>query len=178
MAGKPSILLIDDDEEDRLLLRAALGEAFELTEAGTIVDGLAKMAKGAPTGRSFDLVLLDLTLPDSDRESTLFRVLAEHPDQPPVIVTGYAEPDFVERMSNLGARGYLIKGRDDKDGQVLLSRLNQLLNHADSVRKLGEATEIITKTKRELETDFILRPSPRTPLPMGEGPGGEGSSNE
>lgn len=159
MDTKPTILLIDDDEEDRLLLRTVLGEHFDLTEAGTIVDGLAKMAKGAPTGRSFDLVLLDLTLPDSDREHTLGRVLAEHPDQPPVIVTGYAQPDFVRRMSTLGARGYLIKGRDDVDGPILISRLNQLLNHAQSARKLGEATEIITKTKQELETDFLDAPN-------------------
>lgn len=152
--GKPTILLIDDDEEDRSLMRSALGGVFDLAEAGTIVDGLAKMAQ-----RRFDLVLLDLTLPDSDREHTLGRVLAEHPDQPPVIVTGYAQPDFVHRMSNLGARGYLIKGRDDVDGPLLISRLNQLLNHAQSARKLGEATEIITKTKQELETDFLDAPN-------------------
>jgi len=149
---KPSILLIDDDEEDRLLLRSALGDVFDLVEVGTIVDGLAMMAQAR-----FDLVLLDLTLPDSDREHTLGRVLAEHPDQPPVIVTGYTQPDFVERMLNVGARGYFIKGRDDKDGQVLVSRLNQLLNHAQSARKLGEATEIITRTKQELETDFLTK---------------------
>jgi len=151
---KPTILLIDDDEEDRLLLRSALGDAFVLVEVGTIVDGLTMMAQAR-----FDLVLLDLTLPDSDREHTLGRILAEHPEQPPVIVTGYANPDFVQRMLNVGARGYLIKGRDDMDGKVLVGRLNQLLNHAQSVRKLGEATEIITKTKQELETDFLDAPN-------------------
>ena len=98
--GKPTILLIDDDDEDRALLRSIVGETFDVQEAGTIADGLAKMAKGGPTGRSFDLVLLDLSLPDSERENTLARVLAEHPDQPPVIVTGYAEADFVQRMRN------------------------------------------------------------------------------
>jgi two-component system cell cycle sensor histidine kinase/response regulator CckA len=178
MTPKPTILLIDDDEEDRLLLRSALSDVFDLVEVGTMLDGLLMLAQAR-----FDLVLLDLTLPDSDREQTLGRVLAEHPDQPPVIVTGYANPDFVQRMGNLGARDYLIKGRDDKDGKVLVSRLNQLLQHANSVRKLGEATEMITKTKQELETDFTLRPSPPSaltphPSPTGRGARGEGSSNE
>jgi DNA-binding NarL/FixJ family response regulator len=150
---KRTILLIDDDEEDRSLIRSAVGDLFHVEEAGTIADGLAKMAQS-----HYDLVLLDLTLPDSDREHTLGRVLAEHPDQPPVIVTGYSNPDFVQRMINVGARGYLIKGRDDIDGQVLVSRLNQLVAHADSARKLGEATEIITRTKQKLETDFLERP--------------------
>lgn len=155
---KPTILLIDDDEEDRALMRAAIGDLFHVEEAGTIVEGLQKMASGR-----YDLVLLDLTLPDSERENTLGRVLAEHPDQPPVIVTGYANPDFVERMLKLGARSYLIKGRDDVDSELLRSRLKQMLDHADSVRTLGEATEIVTRTKREIETDFLTRTSPVGP---------------
>lgn len=158
MSGKPSILLIDDDGEDRFLIRSAVGDLFHVEEAGTIAEGLRMMAFGARgDGKGFDLVLLDLTLPDSEREQTLGRVLAEHPDKPPVIVTGYAEPNFVERMLALGARSYLIKGRDDADPELLRSRLQQLLNHANSTRQLGEATEIITRTKRELETDFVAR---------------------
>lgn len=151
---KPTILLIDDDEEDGLLLRTALGDVFHLVQVGTIAEGLAVMAHA-----KFDLVLLDLTLPDSDREHTLARFLAEHPEQPPVIVSGHANPDFVQRMQNAGARGYLIKGRDDTDPSVLIGRLNQLLAHASSARKLGEATEIITKTTKELETDFLDAPN-------------------
>jgi DNA-binding NarL/FixJ family response regulator len=154
MEERPTILLIDDDEEDRALLRSALWQEFRVEEASTIAEGLAKLAQSR-----FELVLLDLSLPDSERENSLGRVLAEHPDQPAVIVTGYAEPDSVQRMLNVGARGYLIKGRDDVDGPLLVSRLNQLLQDAQSVRKLGEATEIITRTKQELDTEFLNRKS-------------------
>ena len=44
------------------------------------------------------------------------------------------------------------------DAVKLRSRLNTLLLHAQAMRKLGEAKEIVTDTRHTLETEFVERP--------------------
>src|SRR5207302_7942174 len=158
---KPTILLIEDEPAYRAMIAAAIGDQFQVEEASTIAEGLARMARH----QHYDLVLLDLTLPDSARENTLRTVLEEHPEHPPVIVTGYDDTAFVQRMYVLGARDYLIKGRDDVDAVKLRSRMNTLLLHAQAMRKLGEAKEIVTDTRHTLETEFVERGTTQTQEP-------------
>lgn len=138
--------MIEDDPEYRWLLRRLIGDCFVIEEANCITAGLRMMAR-LPC---FDLVLLDLSLPDSNREHTLARVIEEHPDQAPIILSGYEQPAFISRMIELGARGYLVKGVDDREASVLRARLGQLCTHVASCRKLRDATEIIHRTKLAL----------------------------
>ena len=86
MIGKETIrlLLIEDDSEDILLLREMLAEArtssnsaitYELECAQSLSVGLPCLGKSI-----FDLVLLDLSLPDSQGLDTLVRVHREAPE--------------------------------------------------------------------------------------------------
>ena len=149
---KPSLLLIEDDADYRRLIQDWIGEQYEVRTAATIADGLRQM------GAHCELVLLDLSLPDSDREVTLARVLAEHPDKPPVIVTGYDDPTFLGRMLTLGARGYIVKGRHDTSPAMLLSRLELIRQHGEMISKLSQAKEILTETRETIQTEFLQRP--------------------
>jgi DNA-binding NarL/FixJ family response regulator len=149
---KPSLLLIEDDADYRRLIQDVIGDQYEVRTAGTIAEGLKEM------GEHCDLVLLDLSLPDSDREATLARVLAEHPDKPPIIVTGHDDPTFLGRMIAMGARGYIVKGRHDQSPEMLLSRLSLIRQHGETVRKLEQAKEILTETRETIQTEFLQRP--------------------
>src|SRR5882724_6512748 len=80
------VLMIEDNPlHSRLiekLLQESRGPEFELAVATTLADGLARLAAG-----DHDLVLLDLTLPDSHDLETFIRVRAAAPNLPVVVVT-------------------------------------------------------------------------------------------
>jgi DNA-binding response OmpR family regulator len=67
------VLIIEDDAAQLQQLQQHLQQsawpAFELTTAGTLQEGLARLDE-----RSFDLVLVDLDLPDSPKLDTVVRV--------------------------------------------------------------------------------------------------------
>lgn len=144
--SKPRLLLIDDELPYCELMQSRLGADYEIVVAHSISEGLKAVKEQGP----FDLVLLDLILPDSDRETTLPRYLAHFPAQPPIILSGFAEPNFINRMIRLGARGYLIKGQDDLDTATMRSRLRMLVMHGRTSAKLAEAQTELTRLGNEL----------------------------
>jgi signal transduction histidine kinase len=102
------ILLIEDSETDVLLLRDAFadldGFAHELTHVQRLAEGLTQLKE-----KSFDVVLLDLGLPDSQGVDT-FTKLHRHTPNVPVLVLTALNDEFVGvRAMKLGAQDYLIK---------------------------------------------------------------------
>jgi len=146
MSGKPRILLIEDEHPYCELMEARLGDVYEIVCASTIAEGMTMFREKGP----FDLVMLDLILPDSDRESSLPIFLKHFPHQPPIVISGYSEPSFISRMIRLGARGYLIKGRDDLDTKTLLNRLSMIILHGRTTAELSAAQVQLTKLGNEL----------------------------
>ncbi|MFX1304733.1 MAG: winged helix-turn-helix transcriptional regulator [Promethearchaeota archaeon] len=59
--------------------------------------------------RSFDIIILDLTLPDSDRETTLERVLSVIDTIPIIILTGLDDKEFALQSLQKGAQDYMVK---------------------------------------------------------------------
>jgi len=100
------VLIVDDNADVRRILALRLGMAgFEVRDAA---DGRAGLA--ALRGGTWDLVLLDLVMPELDG----FAVLAELQDQPsaapPVIViTQYDDAENRQRALALGAARYVGK---------------------------------------------------------------------
>jgi Lrp/AsnC family transcriptional regulator for asnA, asnC and gidA len=63
--------------------------------------------------KNFDIILLDLILPDSDRESTLERVLNFTDAIPIIILTGLDEKEFALQSLQKGAQDYIVKNELD-----------------------------------------------------------------
>lgn len=76
----------------------------------TLAEDLAG-AREQLTSQHFDLVLLDLALPDSQGMDTLLGVVELAPASPVVIITGKTDVDFGERALLAGAHDFLVKGR-------------------------------------------------------------------
>ena len=108
MTSLTRILLIDDDQVDRTLVRRALAKSglnHELTEAQDGTSGLR-----IATEQEFDCVLLDFRLPDVDTFELLSTLISpEGGSQAVLMLTGEADQDVALRLIGAGALDYLAK---------------------------------------------------------------------
>jgi DNA-binding response OmpR family regulator len=104
MPSQPHILIVEDEAKVRLLLRRCFeAEGYRVTEAGSGAEALERLAAGA-----FDLVTLDLNLPDGDGFS-VGREMRARSAVPIIMVTG--KGDTIDRVVGLelGADDYITK---------------------------------------------------------------------
>jgi DNA-binding NarL/FixJ family response regulator len=101
-----NILIVDDHAIVRAGLRRLLRGLFDgdVLEASTGREALA-LARGG----SLDLVLLDMNLPELGGLELLGRLAAVAPDLPVLVLSMHAEPLYVTRALDAGARGYVSK---------------------------------------------------------------------
>ncbi|MFA6316266.1 MAG: ATP-binding protein [Elusimicrobiota bacterium] len=110
------ILLIEDEPESALMLEAFLKAAsrasfsFSLERGETLGQGLALLRE-----REFDVVLLDLNLPDSRGLDTLKEVKARGRGVSIVVLTGLRDEDLGRRAIEEGAQDFLSKGEFDSE---------------------------------------------------------------
>jgi two-component sensor histidine kinase/AmiR/NasT family two-component response regulator len=117
MENKPiKALLIEDSlfaaRHTQKMLAEAKTDQFdvELKCAGQLSVGLEHLAEGGT-----DIVLLDLTLPDSDELHTFTKVHSQAPDIPIVVLTGLEDEKLAIEAVKKGAQDYLVKGQVDSN---------------------------------------------------------------
>jgi len=102
------ILVIDDDEQMRALLRDILERAgYEVSEAQHGLEGL-KLFRARPA----DLVVTDLIMPEKEGVETILELRAEFPEVPIIAVSGGGRNgprDYLEIAARLGARRTVAK---------------------------------------------------------------------
>jgi len=112
-----NILLVEDNPSDVRLLQEALSEVnaprFAIVHAGRLSDVGKRLEEGG-----IDVVLLDLTLPDSHGLGTLLRMQDQAPDVPIVVLTGTDDEALAMQAVQAGAQDYLVKGQ--VDGSLLV----------------------------------------------------------
>ncbi|CAN5820435.1 Glu/Leu/Phe/Val dehydrogenase dimerization domain-containing protein [soil metagenome] len=107
---------------ERLLLESKR-PVFELTTATTLAEGLRLLS-----GQDFDVILLDLVLPDSREMETFGRVQAHCGDVPIVILSGISDVKLAARAVDAGAQDYLLKGQID--GSRLIRSIRYAIERA------------------------------------------------
>lgn len=118
-----TVLVIDDDPEDVMLLANLLGRSdwpsfrFTLESAEDLKSGLDILARGET-----EAVLLDLMLPDSQGLETLQRLRARFPNVPIVVLTGLLDEALGLESVMRGAQDFQIKG--GIDGRALKRTLS------------------------------------------------------
>ncbi len=135
------ILLIEDNPGDVLLLKTYLnafaaesGFEFNITGAADLAASLKLLSE-----RSFGVILLDLTLPDSEGMDTLFSVRTAVPEIPIVILTGICDEGFGVRAVQSGAQDYLIKGQFD--GKLLVKSISYAAERHGLMMELEKARQ-------------------------------------
>jgi signal transduction histidine kinase len=103
------VLLIEDNPGDVRLIREMFAEAkhpvFEVDSVSRLTDGLARMLESR-----FDVILLDLSLPDSTGLNTFVTLHGAADELPVVILSGLNDETTAIKCVNAGAQDYLIKG--------------------------------------------------------------------
>ena len=153
MGSFNSVLLIEDNPGDARLVTEYLSERFG---ADCRVHGANTLAAGLDVLRdaTFDVVLLDLALPDSCGLDTFVRVQAQAPRTPIVILTGDDDDDQASEALRFGAEDYLAKKHANGTGLIRAMRhAVQRRREADELR----ASEARYRTLVETAEEGILQ---------------------
>ncbi|MGH9452601.1 MAG: response regulator, partial [Terriglobia bacterium] len=102
MSPKSSILIIDDEQEIRESLSQLVElEGYKWDSASTAEEGLRKLTEGL-----YDLVLLDINLPDRSGLEVLRSVKHENPMASVIMITAYDSSQVAFEASKEGADSY------------------------------------------------------------------------
>jgi len=142
------ILLIEDNPGDIRLIREMLGEvgtvSFNLKWADQLSRGLERLAKGG-----IDVLLLDLSLPDSHGFDTFTKAHTQVPEVPIVVLTDLNDETVGIRAMQEGAQDYLVKGQVDKNLLVRSIRYaverQQLVEEVHRLAIVDELTKLYNR---------------------------------
>ena len=136
------VLLIEDNPGDARLVREALADArntsFELECVDRLSTGLKRLAEG-----EIDVVLLDLSLPDSSGLDTFAKVHTHASAASIVVLTGLDDETLAVETVQRGAQDYLVKGHID--GNLLVRSLRYAIE-----RKRAEQIKVSLREKEVL----------------------------
>jgi PAS domain S-box-containing protein len=142
------VLLIEDNGCDARLVQELLKEVssvqFELEHVERIRDGLQRLNE-----TSFDVILLDLSLPDSQGFETFSNLHRQFYDIPIVVVTGLNDETLAIRAMQEGAQDYLVKGQ--VSGDLLVRSLRYAIERKRTEQKIREQAALL-----DVATDAIF----------------------
>jgi CheY-like chemotaxis protein len=105
------VLIIDDDE---ILLETAIDTLQSLglnaEQASSGLEGLGMIKHREQTGKNYDIVIIDLKMPDLDGVETIRRIRAEVKTNVPILlISAYSYSDVEEQAKEAGVSGFLSK---------------------------------------------------------------------
>ena len=149
------LLVVDDDEVDRMAVRRALrasGEACELAEAVDASSAMTALVEGA-----FDCAFLDYQLPDGDGLGVLRRAREAGVSTPIVMLTGFGDEQVAVELMKAGASDYLSKSALSPE------RLRRSLRYAIRLREAEAVARRTTLQLRGLSDTALAIQTPLDP---------------
>lgn len=151
------ILLIEDETGDAYLVKNALNQPTVVEFDITWVQSLA-MAKEALIVETFDVLLLDLSLPDSDGLETLKSARKMAEDLPIIVLTGRNDVEFALNALKFGAVDYIDKNiiKNGSDGLVRVIRYALLRLELEENKQLLAAANLNLDVLHTLNNAAII----------------------
>ncbi len=174
MDEKPKILVVDDEESHRIMLRAVLKEeGYRVTEAADGTDAVKAVETEA-----FDLILMDIRMTNMDGIEALTEIRKISPLVPVLIMTAYASVKTAVEALKAGAFDYVTKPLDIEELKILIEKglehyhlrtenlalKERIGDRFDFSRIIGRSAKMIAL----LDTLAMVAPSDATVLIMGE----------
>lgn len=139
------VLLVEDNPGDAELMAEMLHEdmpdvaSFVTRHVTRLSDALAGLERSP-----VDVILLDLSLPDSRGLDSLEAVRAALPEMPVVVMTGLADDEVALKAVQAGAQDYLVKGRDGSGA------VRRAVRYAVERQRLVRAAQRATAARDEM----------------------------
>ncbi len=141
------VLLVEDNPGDARLVEIALSEPgpvlFKLDRVGLLSAALRRLEKD-----EFELILLDLSLPDSHGLDTVISVRKKHQDVPIVVLTGLDNETNALEALRIGAQDYLVKGT--ATGETLRRTIRYAIERRKILKDLKNHQYISEEDEREI----------------------------
>ena len=146
-------LLIEDNPGDARLIEMMLAEAdresFEVRHVDRLEDGLRELGAGG-----IDVVLSDLSMPDSHGLDTFLRLHTRAPHVPIIVLSGLNDTTVALNAVHQGAQDYLIKG--EVDGQLLARAMRYAIERKRMSEQLHRYAAELREKNAQLESDFNM----------------------
>ncbi|MBD2102479.1 response regulator [Leptolyngbya sp. FACHB-261] len=142
------VLLIEDNPGDARLLQELLREVTSVQIELEPVDCLSKGLQ-RHNEASFDVILLDLSLPDSQGFHTFERLHTHAREIPIIVTTGLNDETLALRAVQEGAQDYLVKGQIT--GELLVRSIRYAIERKRAEQKIREQAALL-----DIATDAIL----------------------
>jgi diguanylate cyclase (GGDEF)-like protein len=135
LAGRPRILIVEDDEPTREALAEALADAYDVEPAVDGVDGVE-----AARARRPDVVLMDIGLPRLDGFQALAALRGDPAtaDVPVILVSGDGDDLTRARSLDLGAFDFLPKPYSERELRARIERTLRLARRQSQLQVLAE----------------------------------------
>ncbi len=134
------VLLVEDDDAEAALVTAALRSArsvrFDVQRCKVLAAARQRLADAGP---AIEVLLVDLSLPDSAGLATVHACRSAAPRLPLIVLTGHDDVDFALRTLDAGAQDYLVKGGFDADG--LERSIRHAIGRSRLEQRLAESEE-------------------------------------
>jgi signal transduction histidine kinase len=142
------VLLIEDEElyqafVKRMLRHACFGQ-IELETRDNLADGVVAATESRP-----DVILTDLSLPDSGGLDTVREVSRASGSIPVIVLTGNGDTDAALTSLGLGAQDYLVKG--DFSAEALARSMRYSMARAEAEERLRHTAGQLARTNRDLK---------------------------
>ncbi|HSG64168.1 MAG TPA: response regulator, partial [Gammaproteobacteria bacterium] len=128
------ILLVEDDGNDAEFLRTCLRRRHADLSGLEHVNSMADAIRALKQQR-FDVILLDLNLPDSTGQESVHRIQNADPSVPIVVLSGEGNEDFAIEILNRGVQDYLVKW--EGDGRTILRAIRYAIERKRSEERLS-----------------------------------------
>ncbi len=159
MSPTNKILIIDDELNLRRSLTLIMQRhGYQVASAGTGQEGLQLLEKEA-----YELVFLDIKLPDRSGMSILPEIRQRYPDLPVLILTAHATLETAIEAVRAGARDYLLKPIDP---ERILARAREVLAEVEQPKRRREITSQIQSLLSELNQMEGGDPTPAVLIPL------------
>lgn len=138
------ILLVDDHQIVRQGLKNLIELERDLEVTGEAASGIE--ALNLVRKNKYDIMVLDISMPDKNGVDTLHDLKHIAPDLPVLVLSGYAEEQYALNLMRSGCKGYLSK---DADSEEIIK----------AIRNIAGGKKYISSELAELLTNELSHPS-------------------
>ncbi len=151
------VLLVEDDHLDAEMVELTLSRdtrnRYRLTHVQTLHEALDRLET-----ERFDIVLVDLSLPDATGDEAVNRITQTYSTMPVLVLSGNSDPEFATRVIRAGAQDFIVKGADSAaslaramayavERKATESNLKRLASY-DPLTNLANRQEFCTQLKK------------------------------